>query len=87
MTRAEPDPDVLIKPQELAAELDAEQPPVLADVRWNLAGPPGRPEYEAGHLPGAQWVDLEAELSGPPGPGAASSRARRWMKPSASSSR
>jgi thiosulfate/3-mercaptopyruvate sulfurtransferase len=69
MTRAEPDPDVLIKPQELAAELDAEQPPVLADVRWNLAGPPGRPEYEAGHLPGAQWVDLEAELSGPPGPG------------------
>ena len=69
MTSVRPDPDVLIQPPELAAALDSEHPPVLADVRWNLAGPPGRPEYEAGHLPGAQWVDLEAELSAPPGAG------------------
>lgn len=40
---------------------------MLADVRRNLAGPPGREEYERGHLPGAHWVDLETELAGPPG--------------------
>ncbi|HSU36256.1 MAG TPA: sulfurtransferase [Propionibacteriaceae bacterium] len=63
------DPAVLIQPEQLATELDSEDPPMLADVRWNLGGPPGRPEYEAGHLPGAQWVDLDAELSAPPGAG------------------
>jgi thiosulfate/3-mercaptopyruvate sulfurtransferase len=45
---------------------------VLVDVQWNLTatgGPPGRDLYEAGHLPGAHHVDLDAELSGPPGPG------------------
>ena len=36
---------------------------VLADVRWTLNGPPGRPVYEAGHLPGAVYVDLESELT------------------------
>jgi thiosulfate/3-mercaptopyruvate sulfurtransferase len=41
--------------------------PVLLDVRWQLGGPHGRPAYEAGHLPGAVFVDLDAELSGPPG--------------------
>ena len=42
---------------------------VLADVRWTLNGPPGRPDYEAGHLPGAVFVDLESELTthGPTG--------------------
>ncbi|MFJ5225161.1 sulfurtransferase [Streptomyces sp. NPDC088400] len=44
-------------------------PPVLLDVRWQLGGPPGRPQYEAGHLPGAVFVDLDKELSGPPGTG------------------
>ncbi|MGW7684823.1 sulfurtransferase [Kribbella sp. NPDC054772] len=43
--------------------------PVLADVTWNLAGPPGKDAYDAGHLPGAHFVDLETELAGPPGPG------------------
>jgi thiosulfate/3-mercaptopyruvate sulfurtransferase len=61
---------VLIEVDELAAALETEQRPVVADVRWNLAGPPGLPEFEAGHIPGAQWVDLEQELSAPPrGPG------------------
>jgi thiosulfate/3-mercaptopyruvate sulfurtransferase len=41
----------------------------LLDVRWSLPGPPGRRTYEAGHLPGAVFVDLERELAGPPGPG------------------
>jgi thiosulfate/3-mercaptopyruvate sulfurtransferase len=61
--------EVLVEPAELAALLEAEQPPVLADVRWTLGGPPGRPQFEAAHLPGARWVDLEHELSGPPGAG------------------
>ena len=36
---------------------------MLVDVRWTLNGPPGRPVYEAGHLPGAVFVDLESELT------------------------
>jgi thiosulfate/3-mercaptopyruvate sulfurtransferase len=43
--------------------------PVLIDVTWNLAGPPGRDAYDAGHLPGAYFVDLNTELAGPPGEG------------------
>ncbi|TDW22456.1 sulfurtransferase [Kribbella kalugense] len=43
--------------------------PVLVDVTWNLAGPPGKEAYDAGHLPGAYFVDLDTELAGPPGPG------------------
>jgi thiosulfate/3-mercaptopyruvate sulfurtransferase len=42
---------------------------VLADVRWTLAGPPGLSDYKAEHIPGAHWVDLEQQLSGPPGTG------------------
>ncbi|MFC6157462.1 sulfurtransferase [Kribbella jiaozuonensis] len=43
--------------------------PVLVDVTWNLAGPPGKEAYDGGHLPGAYFVDLDTELAGPPGPG------------------
>jgi thiosulfate/3-mercaptopyruvate sulfurtransferase len=60
---------VLISSAELAELLDSAQPPVLADVRWTLGGPPGRPEFEARHVPGAVWVDLEADLSGSAGTG------------------
>jgi thiosulfate/3-mercaptopyruvate sulfurtransferase len=54
---------------ELAALLDGDPAtrPVLLDVRYKLGGPPGRPEYEAGHIPGAQYVDLDEELAGKPG--------------------
>jgi thiosulfate/3-mercaptopyruvate sulfurtransferase len=41
---------------------------VLLDVRYRLGGPPGRPEYAKGHIPGARYVDLDAELAAPPGP-------------------
>jgi len=42
----------------------------LADVRWTLARPGGgRADYLAGHVPGAVFVDLDADLSAPPGPG------------------
>lgn len=42
----------------------------IADVRWSLAGPTGRERFESGHLPGAAFVDADAELSSPgEGPG------------------
>ena len=58
----------LISPEELR---DALGSVVLVDVQWSLtavAGPPGRELFETGHLAGAHHVDLDAELSGPPGP-------------------
>ena len=36
----------------------------VIDVRWYLDGRSGRAEYRAGHLPGAVWLDVDAELSG-----------------------
>jgi thiosulfate/3-mercaptopyruvate sulfurtransferase len=59
----------LITPTELAALLAGPTPPVLLDVRWRLTGPPGRQDYVAGHLPGAVFLDLDTELSAPPGAG------------------
>ena len=42
----------------------------IADVRWWLADrAKGRRDYEAGHIPGAVFVDLDADLAAPPGPG------------------
>lgn len=37
----------------------------LLDVRWRLGGPPGHPQYLEGHIPGAVYVDLDADLSAP----------------------
>ncbi len=62
LSRPTVDP-VLIEPGELAGLLDAERPPVLADVRWVLGGPSQQAAYEEAHLPGAHWVDLEAVLT------------------------
>jgi thiosulfate/3-mercaptopyruvate sulfurtransferase len=44
---------------------------VLADVRWYLDGRSGRQAYDAGHLPGAVFVDLDRWLAahGDPGEG------------------
>jgi thiosulfate/3-mercaptopyruvate sulfurtransferase len=42
----------------------------FVDVRWSLEDPEaGRRAYLEGHVPGAAFVDLEGELSGPPGAG------------------
>lgn len=57
----------LIDVPELAGLLTGGRPPTLLDVRWSLTGPPGRTAFATGHLPGAQFVDLDAELAGPPG--------------------
>ncbi|PZS26266.1 MAG: sulfurtransferase [Pseudonocardiales bacterium] len=37
----------------------------LVDVRWYLDGRSGRAAYEAGHLPGAVWLDVDTDLSAP----------------------
>ena len=39
---------------------------VLADVRWSLDGSQGRPQHLEATLPGAVYVDLDGDLSGPP---------------------
>jgi thiosulfate/3-mercaptopyruvate sulfurtransferase len=59
----------LVSTTDLAALLTEPDPPVLLDVRWRLGGPPGREEYAAGHLPGAVYLDLDADLAAEPGPG------------------
>jgi thiosulfate/3-mercaptopyruvate sulfurtransferase len=41
----------------------------LLDVRWRLGGPPGRELYDAAHIPGAAFVDLDRDLAAPPGAG------------------
>ncbi|RSS78766.1 sulfurtransferase [Streptomyces sp. WAC06614] len=59
----------IISAAELSDALAGPRPPVLLDIRWQLAGPNLRPEYEAGHVPGAVYVDLDRELAGPAGSG------------------
>jgi thiosulfate/3-mercaptopyruvate sulfurtransferase len=58
----------LITPRQLAALLAGLEPPILVDVRWSLTGAPGCADYQAGHLPGAVFLDLDTELAGPAGP-------------------
>ena len=55
----------LISATELASTLGSM--PVL-DVRYRLGGPGGPAEFDAGHVPGAAYVDLDAELAAPPAP-------------------
>lgn len=43
---------------------------VVADVRWYLDGRSAREAYEAGHVPGAVFVDLDTVLAAPPETGA-----------------
>ncbi|WLQ36719.1 sulfurtransferase [Streptomyces castrisilvae] len=59
----------IISASECVSELAGPRPPVLLDVRWQLGGPHGRSDYEAAHIPGAVFVDLDTELAAPPGDG------------------
>src|SRR5471032_1065008 len=61
--------ELLIDAATLVSELASDRPPVLIDVRWSLAGPPGIEAYRAGHLPGARFADLDTELAGRRGAG------------------
>lgn len=53
----------MIAPVVDASFLAAHPEAVLADVRWYLDGRDGYAAFEAGHLPGARWVDLETALA------------------------
>jgi len=55
--------------QDPADRLAALRRLTLLDVRWRLGGPPGRELYAAAHIPGAAFVDLDADLAAPPGAG------------------
>ncbi len=59
----------VISPETLHARLGA--PDLrLVDVRWVMGSPgAGRIGYEAGHLPGAIFLDLDTDLAAPLGPG------------------
>jgi thiosulfate/3-mercaptopyruvate sulfurtransferase len=59
----------LISVAELAARL-ADPRLRICDIRWSLARPAGgREAYDAGHIPGAIFMDLDRVLAAPPGPG------------------
>jgi thiosulfate/3-mercaptopyruvate sulfurtransferase len=57
----------LVSAGQLAAELAGPDAPVVLDCRWSLAGGADRAGYERGHLPGAVFMDLDRDLSAPPG--------------------
>ena len=59
----------LISTAQLAAAIQHGAPLTILDVRWVLGGPPGIEDFRRGHIPGAQFVDLDTELAAPPGPG------------------
>jgi thiosulfate/3-mercaptopyruvate sulfurtransferase len=60
--------DVLISAGELAGALASAAPPILLDVRW-VDGQVDLDGYLLGHLPGAVFLDLDADLAAPPGIG------------------
>lgn len=55
--------EILVTADDLAALIDGAAPVRILDVRWRLDRPDGRPEYLAGHIPGAVYVDLDHELA------------------------
>ncbi|MGB3483277.1 MAG: rhodanese-like domain-containing protein, partial [Mycobacterium sp.] len=53
---------ILITPDALAQQLSRTDLRIL-DVRWTVMAPDGRPDYLAGHLPAAVFVDMDVELA------------------------
>ena len=53
----------LVTAAALAEELASDAPPRVVDVRWRLDGTETREHYEAAHIPGAVYADLDTELS------------------------
>jgi thiosulfate/3-mercaptopyruvate sulfurtransferase len=53
-----------------ASCIDSRVTYLFVDCRWDIADPEvGRRLYLAGHIPGAAVLDVERDLSAPPGPG------------------
>jgi thiosulfate/3-mercaptopyruvate sulfurtransferase len=59
----------LVDAPRLNGMLGAGHPPVVLDVRWSLATGGDFDAYARGHIPGAQFVHMERDLSSAPGPG------------------
>lgn len=60
--------DILITAEQLVGTAVGESLPGggplrILDVRWRLDKPDGRPDFLAGHIPGAQFVDLGTQLA------------------------
>ena len=69
MTHVSTLPRPLVSAEALAAHLD-DPGVVIVDVRWVLGQPgEGRGKYDAGHIPGAIYLDTDVDLVGPEGPG------------------
>jgi thiosulfate/3-mercaptopyruvate sulfurtransferase len=64
-----PGEDLVGGPARYEERVAARQRVTVLDVRWRLGGPPGRELYDAGHIPGAEFVDLDKDLAAPPGAG------------------
>ncbi len=60
--------DVTITADGLRARLGGDTSPVLLDVRWQLGDDKGHEHYRSAHIPGAIYVDLNADLAGPATP-------------------
>ena len=61
----------LISVDELARALHGDDAPLVVDLRWYLGKPgAGRAAYDAGHIPGAIFLDLDEDLADPDGLGA-----------------
>ena len=59
----------ILSPEALSRDL-ARPDTRIVDVRWVLNSPgAGRAAYEAGHIPGAIFLDLDTDLAAPEGPG------------------
>ncbi len=56
----------LVSPEWLIAHLQ-DRDLVVLDARWDLAKGARRDAYQLSHIPGAQFVDLDRDLAGPPG--------------------
>jgi thiosulfate/3-mercaptopyruvate sulfurtransferase len=54
---------VVVTPEDVPALLVDRPDTAIVDVRWYLDGRDGRAAFEAGHLPGARWVDLDRALA------------------------
>jgi thiosulfate/3-mercaptopyruvate sulfurtransferase len=51
-----------------AAQIDTASGAVIIDCRFSLPDPgAGQEQYRLGHIPGAHYLDLARDLSGPPG--------------------
>lgn len=67
-------PSPLISAAQLHDLFEMGRGPVVLDIRFVLQTGSDRAGYEAGHIPNAQFVDLDAELAAPPDHGSGASR-------------